>query len=139
MATPTNTHPTTPADRSPRHRLPLAVGLDTASVVLFVALGRRSHDRDPAISGLLDTAAPFLVALVLGWLLARVWLRPTAIGTGLVVWATVVLAGMLIRRFAFDDGTAASFVVVATLFTGLFLVGWRAVFAVLDRRRSTTS
>lgn len=33
------------------------------------------------------------------------------------------------------QGTAAAFVVVAAVFLGVFLLGWRAVAAALDRRR----
>jgi hypothetical protein len=35
----------------------------------------------------------------------------------------------------FDRGTATSFVIVATLFLGACLVGWRAAAAAMDRRR----
>jgi hypothetical protein len=33
--------------------------------------------------------------------------------------------GMLLRHFVFEDGTAVDFVLVATAFLTLFLVGWR--------------
>jgi hypothetical protein len=120
-------------------RVPLAVGIDVFSVTLFVAIGRREHERDTAIAGLIDTAAPFLIALALAWLVLRAWQRPTELRTGVGVWAVVVIAGMLMRNLVFDDGTATSFVIVATLFLGFFLVGWRAAFAVIDRRRSAPS
>ena len=116
-------------------RTPLAAGLDTFAVVLFVAIGRREHDRDTAIAGLVDTAAPFLIALALAWLVLRVWQRPTELRTGVGVWAIVVIAGMLLRNVVFGDGTATSFVIVATLVTGALLLGWRAVAAVVARRR----
>ncbi|MEM8618509.1 MAG: DUF3054 domain-containing protein [Actinomycetota bacterium] len=118
-------------------RLALAAGLDTGFVVLFVAIGRRNHNQDPGVSGLIETAAPFVIALGAAWLVARAWKRPTALPTGFIVWPVVVAAGMVLRRFAFDDGTAASFVIVATVFLGVFLVGWRAVAALVDRSRRT--
>jgi uncharacterized membrane protein (GlpM family) len=120
-------------------RTPLAAGLDTFAVVLFVAIGRREHDRDTAIAGLVNTAAPFLIALALAWLVLRVWQRPTELRTGIGVWAIVLIAGMLLRNVVFGDGTATSFVIVATLFLGFFLVGWRAAFAVIERRRTAPS
>ena len=61
----------TPIDR----HTPLAAGLDTFAVVLFVAIGRREHERDSAISGLINTAAPFLIALAIAWLVLRAWKR----------------------------------------------------------------
>ena len=116
-------------------RTPLAAGIDTAIIVAFVAIGRREHDQDSAIGALISTAAPFLIALLLAWIVWRVWERPTDIVTGIQVWATTVVAGMLFRRVLFDDGTALAFVIVATLFLGAFLLGWRAVYAMTERRR----
>ncbi len=119
-------------------RTPLAAGLDTFAVVLFVAIGRREHERDSAIAGLIETAAPFLIALALAWLVLRVWKRPTEWRTGVGVWAIVVVAGMLLRNLVFDDGTATAFVIVATLFLALFIVGWRLAFAAMNRRHPVT-
>lgn len=120
-------------------RTPLAAGLDTFVVVLFVAIGRREHEQDSAIAGLIETAAPFLIALALAWLVLRVWKRPTEWRTGVGVWAIVVVAGMLLRNLVFDDGTATAFVIVATLFLALFIVGWRLAFAAMDRRNTATA
>ena len=83
----------------------------------------------------LTTAAPFLIALAVAWLVVRAWRRPTVVRTGVLVWPIVIVVGMLLRRFVFDDGTAASFVIVATLFLGFFLVGWRAVGQLVESRR----
>jgi Protein of unknown function (DUF3054) len=38
---------------------------------------------------------------------------------------TTVALGMVLRKFVFDDGTATAFVIVATVFTGAVLNGWR--------------
>jgi hypothetical protein len=46
---------------------------------------------------------------------------------------------MVVRRLVFDDGTAAAFVVVATVFLGVFLVGWRLTLSAVERRRPTRS
>ena len=115
-------------------RLPLALGIDVFSVTLFVAVGRREHERDSAISGLINTAAPFLIALALAWLVLRVWQRPADWRTGIGIWAITLIAGMVLRNVVFDDGTATSFIVVAAAFLALFLVGWRVAFAVFERR-----
>lgn len=117
-------------------RLPVAVGLDVFVVVLFVAIGLRNHDRDSTLDAVISTATPFLIGLAAGWALARAWRRPMRVTTGLVVWPVTVLVGMIVRRQVFDDGTATSFVIVATVFLGAFLVGWRiAARAIVDRRR----
>jgi len=120
-------------------RVPLAAGLDTAVIVLFVAIGQREHDQDTAISGLINTAAPFLIALAIAWVTLRVWKNPTGWRTGLGVWAIVLVVGMLLRNLIFDDGTATSFVIVAAGFLGLFLIGWRLVLELIDRRSDRSS
>ena len=119
-------------------RVPLAVGIDVFSVTLFVAVGRREHDRDSAIAGLIDTAAPFLFALALAWLLLRAWRRPTDWRTGIGIWAITLIAGMILRNLVFGDGTATSFVIVAASFLALFLVGWRVAFGLITRRSTRT-
>lgn len=117
-------------------RLPLAIGLDTFSILLFVAIGRRSHDESGAFVRIAETAAPFLTGLAIGWLVWRAWRRPARVLTGVAIWPVTILVGMIVRRTLFDDGTAASFVVVATLFVGAMLVGWRAVLRLIDGRRA---
>lgn len=99
--------------------------LDPAAVVVFVAIGRDTHDEASGVAGVAATAAPFLVAMAAGWVLTRAWRDPVSVRTGTGVWAITVAGGMLVRRLAFGDGTAAAFVVVAAVFLGLILLGWR--------------
>jgi hypothetical protein len=122
-----------------RDRLPLAIGLDVFVVVLFVAIGRRSHGESGAFAYVIETAAPFLIGLAVAWIAVRVWKRPTHLLTGVAIWPITVLVGMVVRNLVFDRGTAASFVVVATLFLGACLVGWRALLRLIDQRRTQSS
>lgn len=122
-----------------RDRVPLAVGLDVFVVVLFVAIGRRNHDESGAFTAVVETATPFLIGLVAGWLTARAWRHPTRLLTAIVIWPVTILVGMIVRNLAFDRGTATSFVVVATLFVGACLVGWRLVLRLVDQRRAQSS
>ncbi|MEY4175908.1 MAG: hypothetical protein RI900_3073, partial [Actinomycetota bacterium] len=55
--------------------------------------------------------------------------------TGIGIWLVVLVAGMLLRRFAFDRGTALPFIIVAACFTLLFLVGWRFAWQWWSGRR----
>jgi hypothetical protein len=116
-------------------RLSVAVGLDVFFIVLFSALGRRTHDESGAFVAVVETAAPFLIGLAVAWALLRVWRRPTPVLVGVAIWPITVLVGMIVRRTIWDRGTATSFVVVATLFVGACLVGWRLVLSALERRR----
>ncbi|MBK9972430.1 MAG: DUF3054 domain-containing protein [Acidimicrobiaceae bacterium] len=107
-------------------RLAIAAGIDIASVVAFVVIGRKNHDESGSlVTGTLKVVAPFLIALALGWVVARAWRAPMAVNTGIVVWLVTLVAGMLLRKFVFDGGTALPFIIVASLFTLLSLVGWR--------------
>jgi hypothetical protein len=111
----------------------LAFAADVICVVVFCAIGRRSHAEGLTVAGVAETAWPFLTGTVIGWLLARGWRRPLAIApTGLAVWVCTVVIGMLLRR-AISQGVAVSFVVVASTVTALLLLGWRAI-AKLSRR-----
>ena len=118
------------------NRLPIAAALDAFVVVAFVAIGRRNHDENPGLAGLVDTAAPFVLGLALAWLVARAWRAPWSWQTGLIVWVGTVAAGMALRKFVFDEGTALSFVIVTTVFLGTFLNGWRVVARLLSTRRT---
>jgi hypothetical protein len=117
----------------------VAALLDLAAVVLFVALGRRSHDAGTGVAAVVEVAAPFLLALVAGWAAVQAWRRPADLRVGLVVWAVTVGLGMILRSLLFDRGTAGSFVLVAAAFLALFLLGWRLVAGALLRRRPATA
>jgi hypothetical protein len=114
-------------------RLGIAVALDVFSVMGFVAIGRRNHDEGSALSGVVRTAGPFLIALLIGWVAARAWRGSMTLRTGVTIWAITILAGMVLRRLVFDRGTAPAFVVVATVFLAVCLIGWRALVARVSR------
>jgi Protein of unknown function (DUF3054) len=112
-----------------------AAALDVASILVFVAIGRRSHDESGSVvAGIAKVAAPFLVALAAGWMIARAWRSPTTLATAAVIWLTTVTVGMVLRHTVFDRGTATSFVVVTAVVTGVLLFGWRAVANAVRRR-----
>ena len=108
-------------------RVVVAAVVDIAAIVVFVAIGRRNHNEGEAIDGILTVAAPFLIALGVGWIVARAWTRPMQVETAFIIWPVTVALGMVLRHLVFDRGTALPFIIVATLVTGAFLVGWRMV------------
>lgn len=109
--------------------------LDVLVVLGFAAAGRSSHDEGLTIGGVADTAWPFLAALVLGWLLAVVARTPMAsIRAWGIIWPATVAGGMLLRWLT-GDGTAPSFVLVATGVLGAGLLVWRIVASLAARRR----
>jgi hypothetical protein len=107
-----------------------AVALDALLVLVFAAVGRASHEETSPVLGVLGTAWPFLVGAAAGWALvhARSGRWPVAVGPGIPVVVAAVVVGMLLRVVT-GTGTAPTFVLVATLVLGAFLLGWRAVAA----------
>ena len=124
--------PVLPAPRT----VAIALAVDVVLVVVFAAIGRASHGEEvigPDGLGLAQTTWPFLVALLVGWLTMRLWRFPLAIlNAGVAVWLYTVIGGMLLR--AISGQTA--FVIVASIVLAVFLVGWRAVVALIIRRRT---
>jgi peptidoglycan/LPS O-acetylase OafA/YrhL len=108
-------------------RGPVWLGIDVACVLVFCALGRRSHDEGLNGAGIATTAWPFLSGTAVGWLASQAWRRPAAVyPTGVVVWLCTVAVGMLLRKVT-AAGVAGSFIVVASTVTALLLLGWRAI------------
>ena len=110
--------------------------VDAVLVLVFALIGRASHNEDPG--GFLLTAWPFLVALVVGHLLA--WLvparprRPWSIGWGVIAWVVTVAGGMLLR-IATGDTAETPFIIVASIVVGVFLLGWRLAAMLVRRYR----
>jgi peptidoglycan/LPS O-acetylase OafA/YrhL len=112
----------------------LALAGDIVCVLVFCALGRRSHAEGLTLAGIADTAWPFLSGTALGWLISRGWRAPTAVvPTGVIVWLATVAVGMLLRK-ASSQGVATSFIIVASVVTALLLLGWRGIAALVRKR-----
>ncbi|WP_327149134.1 DUF3054 domain-containing protein [Nocardia sp. NBC_01329] len=111
----------------------VAIAVDVVLVVVFCAIGRRSHE-EAVLTGLLHTVWPFAVGLAVGWIVAAAIARRSAAAepfdgsrlwpAGAVIWLCTLVFGMLLRVVA-GQGTAFSFIVVAAVVLALFLLGWR--------------
>ena len=110
-------------------RVALAALADVVAIVVFVAIGRRNHDEGTTIGGIAAVAAPFLIALLVGWIAAKAWARPMQVEAAFIIWPVTVALGMVLRNLVFDRGTALPFIIVATAVTGVFLIGWRMIAA----------
>jgi putative effector of murein hydrolase len=122
---------------SPSQRRSLgALVADLGILVIFILVGRRTHEQAETLSGTLNALAPFVVALGIGWLSARAWRNPTDITTGIWIWVVTLVLGMVVRSQVAGQGTATAFVIVAAGFTGAGLVGWRFVWTEIHRTRT---
>jgi uncharacterized membrane protein YbjE (DUF340 family) len=109
----------------------VALALDIFSVLLFVAVGRRNHNESAGISGVIEVALPFLIALIFGWLVTRAWRTPHALTTGIAIWLTTVVGGLLLRNLLFNRGTATPFIIVATVSLGVLIAARRLIMRVI--------
>jgi hypothetical protein len=109
----------------------VAFALDACLVVVFATVGRASHDEGVDLVGVLGVAWPFLVALAVGWLVARArsgtW--PVRMAGSATVWLATVVGGLALR-VATGGGFAWSFGLVTLLVLGILLIGWRCAVEV---------
>jgi hypothetical protein len=111
----------------------LAAAADCCCVAAFVLIGRAAHTDGESLGGIASTAWPFLAGLAGGWLVTRAWRRPLAlVPAGIGAWLGAAALGMALR-VAGGQGTAAAFIVVALIFLGLFLLGWRLAARLVSR------
>lgn len=112
-----------------------ALAADAVLVTAFATVGRTTHGEDPVL-GLWTTAWPFLLALAVGWAVTRAWRAPTApVRAGIPIAVVTVAGGMLLRALS-GQGTAAPFIIVASVVILAALVGWRLIATTVIRRRS---
>lgn len=128
----------------PWGRTAALVGGDIVALLAFAAMGRGSHGLATGLAAVAETArtaAPFIG----GWLLASPWLGAFApeatrgpaamLRTTLVAWLPALVVGALLRAAAIGRFSPPSFYVVTLIVGALLLAGWRAAFALVERRR----
>jgi hypothetical protein len=106
----------------------VAMAFDFAVILLFVAIGRHSHEHGITFKGIVSTLWPFGVGLIIGWIYLGLTHRNfLAHKSGFYLVLLVVTVGMFLRVIS-GQGIALSFVLVASLLLTLLLVGWRIIF-----------
>ena len=107
---------------------------DVFLLLLFVVIGRSNHHDGLRIAGVANTLWPFATGLLVGWVRVRRTHRdPLSQSGGALIVLTTVAIGMILRVVS-GQGTAISFIIVATLFLSLFLLGWRLVLTAATTR-----
>jgi len=120
----------------------LAAVIDVMLIVVFALIGRSSHGEANAPLALWTTAYPFLAGWAIAYVTSGAWARPLRFWpTGVVAWILTVFVGMAIRVATGQgvvDGNPLpiSFLIVATIVLGVFLLGWRAVARGVIRLRT---
>ncbi|MDP9828730.1 DUF3054 domain-containing protein [Kineosporia succinea] len=114
--------------------LGVAALADVVCVLVFVAVGRNSHEEGITLAGLLTTGWPFWLGVAGGYVgVVAFRLAPASLSGCAMVLVKTLLIGMILRSAVQNDGTPVSFVVVATVFLAVTTAGWRiaARFAAL--------
>jgi hypothetical protein len=110
--------------------------IDLVCVFAFVLIGKRSHQSGSSLAAFANTAVPFLVALAASWVIGRrSWDKSSTAAFGALIWFGTVVGGLLMRRALFNNGIAAPFIIVATIFFALTFIGRRAILSSLQKRR----
>jgi hypothetical protein len=118
--------PDTTRSRYDVRQVSLAAAADVVAVLVFAIIGRASHDAGFTVSGLVETAWPFVVGVTGGWVgvfLAR--LAPLSYPAAAMMLVKTVVLGCVLRVVFTDGDAPLSFVVVATAFLGAAFFGWR--------------
>ena len=97
--------------------------IDAVLVLVFVLLGRRSHEEGLGLGQILSTAWPFLVALAVGWalVLGMRWVPTRLWPAGVLLWIVTVAGGLGLRILS-GDTAQLPFVLVTTGVLAAFLL-----------------
>ena len=111
-----------------------ALALDVLFLLLFVGIGRNTHQHSITVSGMASTLWPFLTGLLVGWFVVwRLHRAGSLPVNGLLIVLMTVSFGMILRVLS-GQGTVLAFIIVAFAFLTLFLVGWRLISQIITRR-----
>lgn len=118
------------------YALPLIV--DLLLVVVFAVIGRMSHAEGLSLAGIVTTGWPFVLGLLLAWVLVTLfrWKPWRPFPAGVFVWIVTVGGGMLLRLMIGDTAEVA-FVIVASIVLGAFLLLPRLLLGTGRDARST--
>lgn len=106
---------------------------DLLVVILFVAVGFLQHGTPLTTQNIFLVGWPFALGVLLGHLAIRAWRAPFRLWPhGVFVWAIMLAAAMALRTL-FSAGTEVPFIITTAIFTGVLMLGWRAVAMYLTR------
>ncbi|APT85603.1 DUF3054 domain-containing protein [Corynebacterium aquilae] len=113
---------------------------DLLAVAVFALLARAAHQSESmpfTFTGWLSTVWPFLLGTLIMWVVVpAVRKAPVAlVPAGVAVWLGTAACGLVVWGLRHDHVPHISFIIVATVMSGLLLLGWRGIVAVLSHRR----
>lgn len=127
-----------PDSTTPRPSPAATIVIDAALVVVFCVLGGLSHSlgEPDAVPRIVFSIWPFLAALIVVHAVALATnVDASRVVPGTLVWLVTFGGGMALRALT-GQGTAWAFAIVAAVTLAVFLIGWRLINVVVQRRRS---
>jgi peptidoglycan/LPS O-acetylase OafA/YrhL len=115
-----------------------AIAVDVICILVFAIVGRSSHQETTDLLGVAHTAWPFLAGCLIGTLVGRTWRQPFSLKSGVAVWLGTVAGGMVLRVLT-GGSVQLSFIIIASCVLAIFLIGWRAVFRLIQRARANST
>ena len=117
-----------------------ALIVDIIAISVFALLARIAHQTDTMplnVAGWLSTWWPFLLGVLVSWgLFVALKLDGHRVfPAGILGWVVTVAVGLGIWSFRNGAVPHWSFVLVATVMSGLLMLGWRAVARFAVRRQ----
>ena len=109
---------------------------DLLVLIVFVLVGRRSHDEGNGLEGFLRVWWPFAVGLMVATVLSGTWRAPLEWRRAIAAWLVTVALGMTLRVAVQGREFEPTFVIVTTVFVGAGMLGWRAVVRKLAAGRA---
>lgn len=110
-----------------------AIAIDLVAIAVFALLARMAHQSEDMpfnFTGFLSTLWPFVVGVVMGWIIVREGRG----GRGVWVWLITVVVGLAIWGVRNQAIPHWSFVIVATVMSALLLLGWRGIAGLFGRK-----
>ena len=124
-----------------RANLPVLLSGDVLALLAFVLVGLSSHQMTSNVAAnLMRIAAPLLIGwfavapLIGAYRLPGPGTRGAFLLRSVLAWPLGIGVGLLLRNTVFGSPFSPVFAIITLGFTGLFLLGWRALFVWLFAR-----
>lgn len=113
---------------------------DVLAIAVFALLARIAHQTEEMplnFVGWLSTLWPFVIGVIVAAavLAAAKWAGERLWPSGVVAWVITVVVGLVIWGIRNAAVPHWSFIIVATVMSGILMLGWRVIARVVLRRR----
>lgn len=101
--------------------------IDLILVFVFAILARLAHG-GISLSAILNTFWPFAIGTVVGTGIAAALRRDSHhLSTGIIIWIATAVTGLGIWGIRHQEIPHISFIIVASIMSGLLLLSWRLI------------